>query len=149
MELKELERTYTELGGEVKKFKKERGKIEIGYRIRYSKKISEVDVFAFGLMSGDWNPIHFDEEFASKTRFAGRVVHGMLTTNLVSAAVAKLSGTAVLIETKFSYLKPVRIGETVEVVCEITEIKGNKYTLKAECFTEEKVVEGEVQILLW
>jgi len=50
----------------------------------YEKRITEVDVAFFGLVSGDLNPLHFDEELASRTKFGGRVVHGALTTSLVS-----------------------------------------------------------------
>ncbi len=72
-----------------------------GYRIEYEKMLTEVDVTFFGLASGDLNPVHFDEDFASKTKFGGRVIHGMLATSLVSAAVARMPDTIVLLEQSF------------------------------------------------
>ncbi|MEM4524669.1 MAG: MaoC/PaaZ C-terminal domain-containing protein, partial [Archaeoglobaceae archaeon] len=108
------------------------------------------DVNLFGLISGDMTPIHFDENFAKQTKFAGRVVHGMLTTSLVSTAVAMLPGIVVLLETNFNYLAPVRIGDVVNVECEIVEREKNRYKVKVECKVDEKkVVDGWVRILIW
>ncbi len=142
---------YLRLGGEAKEFKKFEGKVEQGYRFEYSKQVSEVDVELFGLISGDLNPIHFNEEVAAKTKFGGRVVHGMLTTSFISAAVARLPGTIVLLETCFRYKAPVRIGDEVRVVGEIVEVDENgRCRINVECLVGEKVVvEGWVKILVW
>jgi len=82
--LRELSRIYSEAGGELKEFEKFKGEFEVGARITYEKRLTEADVVLFGLVSGDLNPVHFDEEMVSKTRFGGRVVHRMLTMSLVS-----------------------------------------------------------------
>lgn len=145
-----LKECYISSGGEVKELRKEDGKIDVGYRISYSKRISEVDVFAFGLISGDWNPIHFDDSYASKTRFGGKVVHGMLTTSLVSAMVAQIPETPVLLETNFRYLMPVREEDVVEVRGEVVGREGNRFDLEVKCLVGERlVVEGRVKFLLW
>ncbi|MCF8127019.1 MAG: MaoC family dehydratase [Deltaproteobacteria bacterium] len=52
-----------------------------------AKTITDADVVLFAGVSGDTNPLHLNEEFASQTRFKGRVVHGMLTTSLWSALI--------------------------------------------------------------
>jgi 3-hydroxybutyryl-CoA dehydratase len=104
----------------------------------------------FGLVSGDFNPVHFDEEFAAKTKFGGRVVHGMLTTSLVSAMVAMLPGTIVLLENCFRYTSPVKIGETVRVEGEVVEKEKNRFKVEVRCLVDERVVaEGWVKILAW
>ncbi len=146
----ELWQKYKALGGEFKEFKKLNLKPEIGVEIKYEKKITEVDLHMFGLVSGDLQPLHFDEEYASKTRFKGRVAHGMLTTSLVSAPFAMLEGTVILLESHFKYLAPVRIGDTVLVKCVISE-KDEKGRFKSnvECYVgEKKVVDGWVKFLV-
>ncbi|MCX8204055.1 MAG: MaoC family dehydratase [Candidatus Nezhaarchaeota archaeon] len=141
---------YEELGGELKAFEKLGGEVDVGYRVVYEKKISEVDVLFFGLASGDMNPIHFSEEEAAKTKFGARVVHGMLTTSLASAAVARMPGVVVLLENYFKYLAPVRIGDTVRVEEVVTEKEGRRYRVEVRCFTGSKVVaEGYLKVLIW
>jgi len=148
--LKELSKLYSDAGGELKGFEKFGGELVVGYRITYEKKLTEADVAFFGLVSGDLNPIHFDEEVAAKTRFGGRVVHGMLTTSLVSAAVARLPGTVVLLEDGFKYLAPVRVGDTVRVEGVVSEKEKNRYRIEVKCLVGEKVVaEGYVKVLIW
>lgn len=148
--LKEVSSFYSEAGGELKEFKKLDGELTPGSRITYEKRLTEVDVAFFGLASGDLNPLHFDEEAASRTRFGGRVVHGMLTASLVSAAVARIPGTVVLLEEGFKYLAPVRVGDTVRVEGVISEKEKNRYRIEVKCSVGGKVVaEGYVRVLVW
>ncbi len=150
MDFSKIVELYKNSGGDFREFKKISSQPEVGLKFSFSKKINEIDVSLFGLISGDLNPIHFDEDFAKKTKFGGRVVHGMLTTSLVSTAVAMLPGTVVLLETNFSYLAPVRIGDVVNVECEIMEKERNRYRVKVDCKVgEKKVAEGWVRILIW
>jgi 3-hydroxybutyryl-CoA dehydratase len=148
--LEEMKGIYSKKGGKVKPFEKFEGELKEGYRFDYEKKLCEIDVAMFGLISGDLNPVHFDEDFASKTRFGGRVVHGMLTTSLVSAAVARLPGTVVLLEQSFRYTSPVRIGDVVRVEGVVSGVEKNRYTIEVKCLVEGKVVaEGMVKVLIW
>ncbi len=141
---------YTRSGGEAVKFEKFGGNVDIGYRIEYEKKIQDVDVCFFGLASGDLNPVHFDEKVAASTRFGKRVVHGMLTTALVSAAVARMPGIVVLLESCFRYKKPVYLGDTVKVVGEVVEQDGSRYRLNIRCMVGENLVaDGHVVVMLW
>ncbi|WP_456469448.1 MaoC family dehydratase [Archaeoglobus sp.] len=141
---------YQELGGELKPFEKFKGEVEVGYRIEYEKKVSEADVVLFGLVSGDLNPVHFDDEYAAKTKFGGRVIHGMLTTSLVSAAVARMPGTVVLLENHFRYTAPVRIGENIKVEGVVVEREKNRYRVEVKCLVGDRVVaEGWVKVLIW
>lgn len=153
MELKKFEKlkeSYLDEGGEIKEFEKQTGKLDIGYKINYSKRITEADVFAFGLISGDWNPIHFDDDFASKTKFGRRIAQGMLTTSLVSAAVARMPGIILLLETKFQYLNPVYVGDLVKVEGKVLEKVKNRYCVEINCFVGDKIVaSGQVKLLVW
>ncbi len=141
---------YCREGGELKEFKKFSGEIDVGYKIEYEKKLEEIDVLMFALLSGDFNPIHFDEVLASKTKFSGRVVHGMLTTSLISAAVARMPGIVVLLENHFKYTRPVRIGDTVRVEGVVVEKEGKKYKVNFKCSVGKTLVaEGLVKIAIW
>ncbi len=149
MDIKSL---YASMGGEIKEFEKFSGKLEKGYSFSYEKRITDADIQLFGLISGDFNPIHFDEEVASKTRFKGRVAHGMLTTSLISAALARLPGLVVILETYFVYTAPVRIGDEVKVKGVVVEAQPEKsrYKIDLTCLVnEKKVVEGWTKILVW
>lgn len=150
VELSEIAKFYGKIGGELKEFKKISGEVEVGYRVDYEKRISEADVALFGLVSGDLNPLHFDEEFAAKTRFGSRVAHGMLTTSLVSATVARMPGIVVLLESCFKYNLPVRIGDLVRVEAVVSDREKNRYKVDVKCYVGEKVVaDGYVKILIW
>ncbi len=148
----DIEKLYINMGGEIKRFEKFGGKLEEGYEFFYKKRVAEVDVQLFGLISGDFSPIHFDENVALQTRFKGRVVHGMLTTSLISAALARLPGLVVILETYFVYIAPVRIGDEVEIkgVIQEADSEKNRYKINIDCFVnEKKVVEGWVKVLIW
>ncbi len=148
--LEKVREFYRNSGGDVREFKKFGGDVDVGYKIEYEKKIQDVDVCFFGLATGDLNPVHFNEEVAASTRFGGRVVHGMLTTGLVSAAVARMPGIVVLLESCFRYKKPVYPGDTVKVLGEVVEKEGSRYRLDVKCIVDENVVaDGHVVVLLW
>lgn len=148
--LSEVVKVYEELGGELKPFEKFEGGVDVGYRVVYEKRLSEVDVMFFGLASGDMNPIHFSEEAAARTKFGTRVVHGMLTASLASAAVARMPGVVVLLEDNVRYLAPVRIGDRVRVEGVVTEREGGRYRVEVKFFVGEKIVaEGYLKVLIW
>ena len=69
--------------------------LDVGDRICFTKTLTEADVDRFAAASGDTNPIHLDEEWASETRFGGRIVHGILASGLISAALARLPGSVI------------------------------------------------------
>ncbi len=126
--------------------------VDVGYKTSYSKKIEYADVYLFSLISGDWNPIHHDEEFASKTKFGRRVVHGMLTSSLISNALALIPGTIVLIKNSVEYVKPVFVGDTVTAEAEIVEkLPKGRYRVNVDCRNQrgEIVAKGECTILIW
>ena len=82
----------------------------------YGKTITEADVVLYADITGDVNPLHLDQEYASRTTvFEGRVAHGMLTAGLIAAAIGtKLPGPGTIyVDQTLRFKAPVRIGDTV------------------------------------
>ena len=61
--------------------------LQIGDKFSTSKQITDAVVRAFAELSGDYNPIHLDEEFAATTQFKRRIAHGMISGALISAVL--------------------------------------------------------------
>lgn len=123
-------------------------KLKVGQKGEVTKKIEEKDVQEFSVLSLDNNPIHVNEEFASKTKLGGRIVHGMLVASLISAAVGtKMPGPgSVWIDQSLRFLRPVRIGDTVKAVSELVEkIDERQHVIvRTTCYNQkgEVVIEG-------
>ena len=121
--------------------------ISVGMSATFAKTITEADVALYAAVSGDTNPLHMNDEFASHTRFKMRIVHGMLTTSLWSTLVGtRLPGPGcAYMSQEMNFIKPVHIGETVTArvtVYEIHEEKQRVY-LNGECFVRgEPVASG-------
>lgn len=94
------------------------GSFAVGDTASLERTIVEEDVRAFADLSGDYSPIHVDEEYASTTPLGGRVVHGMFLGALLSRLVGmQLPGKrALLVSESLEFKKPVHIGDTVTVV---------------------------------
>ena len=88
--------------------------------------VTERDVQLFGEATGDMNPVHFDEEFARKTVFRGRVAHGALSIGFISALLGtKLPGDgSIFLSASIVFKLPVRIGDTVVTTATVREING-------------------------
>jgi acyl dehydratase len=90
----------------------------------------DYEVDAFGRLSGDLNPLHMDEEFAGRSPFGQRVVHGLLTAALVSAAHTGLTGPGfAYVGQELRFLGPVYINDTVTVTVTVVEKKPSKRVL--------------------
>lgn len=97
--------------------------MKVGNSLELSKNVTEEDITNLIAISGDDNPLHTDEEFAKRTMFKGRIVHGIISAALVSAALTKLFGPGNLwLSQKMKYTFPVRIGDTITAKLVITEI---------------------------
>lgn len=106
--------------------------LKIGQSASVTKTFKDEDVKKFSEVSLDINPIHLDDEAASKSIFGKRVVHGIATCGLISAVLAnKLPGPGTIYlgqEVKFT--APVFLGDTITATCEITEIREDKHIVK-------------------
>ncbi len=97
--------------------------LEIGDTARVSKTITETDVYLFAGISGDFNPMHVDEEYSKTTSFKSRVAHGPLTQALAAPLVGmKLPGLGTIaVEFSTKFKAPVYFGDTITVTGEIGE----------------------------
>ena len=91
--------------------------IAVGMEASFDRRITEADVRTFAELSGDTNPLHMDEGYAGGTAFGGRIVHGMLTSALLSRLVGMhLPGKhALYVSQTLDFVRPVRPGDTVRV----------------------------------
>lgn len=123
----------------------------VGQKASFTKTITETDVVNFACLTGDLNPVHVDEEFAKKTRFGGRIAHGMLTLSYISTCLAMgIPGADdIFLGLTVKFLAPVRIGDTITAQVEIIDINKEKkiVTLKATAVNQrgELILEGETK----
>ena len=129
--------------------------IKVGDKATFSKAVSEADVVSFAQITGDSNPLHLDEAYAAKTRFKGRIAHGMLSASFISAALGtKLApnATVVYLSQQLRFQRPVKIGDTVTATCEVTAVQPDRrfVTVKTDCVNQagEEIVTGEALVLL-
>lgn len=127
--------------------------LSVGMRASYAKTITDADVVLFAGISGDDNPVHTNEEFAAKTFFKGRIVHGMFSAGLISCvAGTRLPGPgAIYIDQQLRFKAPVRIGDTVTATCIVTEVDTERRRVKMDtvCTVKGKpVVEGSATFMV-
>lgn len=119
-----------------------------GQHASYTKTFTEEDVQRFIAITGDVNPLHVDDAFASSTRFGRRVLHGMLTASLFSTMVGMLiPGTGAIYRSQtLTFLRPVYVNDTVTAHFIIRSIDRDKHRLIIDAWIEneagERVVEG-------
>ncbi|MDI9646746.1 MAG: MaoC/PaaZ C-terminal domain-containing protein [Archaeoglobales archaeon] len=100
---------------------------EVGMRFESpARTITEADVVMFAALSGDWNPIHVDAEYAKDTIFGKRIAHGLLTLSIAAGLLTRLRLTEKTIVAfygieKLRFTKPVFIGDTIKAVMEVLE----------------------------
>jgi 3-hydroxybutyryl-CoA dehydratase len=118
----------------------------------FAKTVTERDVELFGEVSGDMNPVHFDEAYARHTVFRGRIAHGMLSVSYLSTVLGmKMPGPGTIFMSASSRFKaPVRIGDTVVTTCTVREINAEKRRVIFDCVCkvgDTTVVEGEAMVM--
>lgn len=127
--------------------------IQIGDNASFSKTISETDVYNFAGISGDFNPLHLNEEYARITPFKTRIAHAPIATSLIAPILGlKLPGLGTLaVESSTRYLAPVKIGDTITARAEVVSKYEDKnlVTLKV-VFTNQNgiaVADGQVTVM--
>ncbi|MDJ0763605.1 MAG: MaoC family dehydratase [Myxococcota bacterium] len=95
----------------------------IGDRARFSKTITEHDVYSYAGITGDFNTVHINQEMAQKSPFKTRIAHGMLSAGLISTVLGtKLPGPGTIyLKQDLKFLKPVHFGDTLTAECEIVK----------------------------
>jgi 3-hydroxybutyryl-CoA dehydratase len=127
--------------------------LKLGQTAVYARTVTEADIVLFAGISGDTNPVHINEEFASETMFSGRIAHGMLTASFISTVIGtRLPGPgAIYVTQTLRFKAPVRIGDTVNARATVTELVPEKRraTLSTVVSVAGKVVlEGEAVVLV-
>jgi acyl dehydratase len=107
-------------------------KFSLGDNASISKQFSESDVGLFSELSKDFNPIHLDSEFAEKSIFGKKIVHGMLVSSLFSAILGnKLPGEgSIYLAQNLRFLAPVYLGDTITAKVEVIDIRQDKPIIK-------------------
>jgi acyl dehydratase len=105
-----------------------RGIPKVGQKAQRSRTVTARDIELFTEISGDKNPLHYDEEIAKNTRFGGIVVQGGITSAILNAVVAEdLPGPGtVFLQVNWSFKAPVRPGDVITGKVEVTQVREDK-----------------------
>src|SRR3546814_7329516 len=90
--------------------------LSVGMTAVHTKTLTETDIVLFAGISGDSNPLHLNQEYASETMFEGRIAHGMLTASFISTVLGtKLPGPGcIYLKQDLRFLAPVRANDRSE-----------------------------------
>lgn len=127
--------------------------LAVGDSAQFSKTVTETDVALFAAISGDFNPLHVDAEFAKRSRFGARVAHGPLTLALAAGVLGtRLPGIgAIAVSNHIDYRRPVYIGDTITARAEVAALDSerNRATIALVWTNQdgELVAEGEAVVI--
>ena len=123
--------------------------LRVGQTATRSLTVTADHVQTFAELTGDYNPLHFDEDFAANTKFGRLVVQGGLTTGLLHALVAMDmpgSGT-VFLSQDWKFTAPVYIGDTITAEAEVVSVHDTKpvseLRVRVQRQDGETVLEGD------
>ena len=128
--------------------------IKIGDKFSNDRLVTDELIRQFAEVSGDFNPIHLDEEFASRTQFGRRIAHGMLSGAFVSAVLGyELSERKIVyLGQTLRFKAPVFIGDTVTTTATVKSIRTDKsiITLDTVCTNQngQTLVTGEAVVMI-
>ena len=127
--------------------------VTVGQRTQRELSVTQAMVDSYAEITGDYNPLHFDEEFARKTRFGGLIAQGGITTGLLHALVAMdIPGPgSVFLSQSWSFPNPVYIGDTIRAVATVTSYSERRGIAKMEFEVKnqrgEDVLKGEATVM--
>jgi 3-hydroxybutyryl-CoA dehydratase len=124
--------------------------LQPGLSVSSEHTVTEHDVQLFGEATGDMNPLHFDEDYAQKTVFRGRVAHGALSVGYISALLGtRLPGDgSIFMSASITFKSPVRIGDTVTTTATVREVRGRAVVMDCVCRVGDRLVlESEALVL--
>lgn len=126
--------------------------MKVGDKAEIKKIITEQDIIDFSKVSGDYNPVHLNEEFANESIFRKKVAHGFLIGSYISATIGKvLPGEGTIYLSQSLYFKsPVFIDDEITISIEVTDMPAsNRALLKTICVNREgvTVIAGEALVI--
>jgi 3-hydroxybutyryl-CoA dehydratase len=128
--------------------------IKIGDKFTVTREVTDELVRDFAELSGDHNPIHLDDEFATATRFGRRIAHGMLSGAFISAVLGNefRSRKIVYLSQTMRFTAPTFIGDTIITTATVKAIREEKgiVTLDTECRKQngEVTLTGESMVMI-
>lgn len=126
--------------------------IQIGDTASFAKTVTEADIHGFSAITGDFNPIHVDEVYATTStlgrKTGGRIAQGMLSASLFSTLVGMyIPGKGALyVSQTCNFLKPVKIGDTIRAECTVLEkMEKGRIRMRTTCTNHrgDLVIDGE------
>ena len=128
--------------------------LKVGDKYTTERHVTDELIRKFAEVSGDYNPIHLDDEFAATTRFGRRIAHGMLSGAFISAVLGyELEDRKIVyLSQTLKFTAPVFIGDTVTATATVTNIREDKpiVTLETVCTNQngETLVKGEASVMV-
>ena len=127
--------------------------LSVGQVAETTHVVGAADIEAFAAVSGDFNPVHMDEVYASATPYGGRLAHGMLAAAYISAVLGnQLPGPgAIYLSQSLRFRRPVRVGDpvTARVTVKALDAAKGHATFETACLVGGKtVVDGEALIMV-
>ncbi|NNG06814.1 MAG: MaoC family dehydratase [Desulfobacteraceae bacterium] len=126
--------------------------LKVGDTAEFTKTVSEADIYMYAGVTGDANPAHINEVYASNTFFKTRIAHGMLLGGFISTVLGnRLPGNGTIyMKQELEFLAPVRIGDTVTARAEVVEIiqDKNRVLMRTTCVNQDgvTVVDGKALV---
>ena len=127
--------------------------LSVGQKASRTVTLTSEHVKSFAELSGDYNPLHFDEEFAAGTKFGKLVVQGGLTTGVLHALVAMdMPGAgSVFLNQSWNFPKPVYIGDTIRAEATVKTVHDRRGIVKLDIVIENQdgdaVLSGEATVM--
>jgi acyl dehydratase len=125
----------------------------VGDKASRTRRVRREDIALFTELTGDRNPLHYDEELAARSRFGGVIVQGGVTTGLLNAVVAEdLPGPgSVFLHVDWSFAAPVKPGDEITAEVEVLEARQDKpiTKLRTTIANQEGTVVLDGTALVW
>lgn len=127
--------------------------MNIGDSASFSKTITDADVKMFAGITGDFNPVHINKEFAKETMFKDRIAHGMLVASLFSTVLGtQLPGEgAIYVGQEVKFTKPVYLEDTITATVTVSELNIEKNRVVLETIATNQngdvVIKGSATLM--
>ena len=126
---------------------------QMGEKAARTRTVRELDIELFTELTGDRNPLHYDEQAAAATRFGGIIVQGGVTSGLLNAVVAEdLPGPgSVFLHVDWDFKAPVRPGDEITAEVEVLEAREDKplTKLRTTITNQEGTIVLDGSALVW